>query len=236
MMHDSTIGRQGSRTGTGNVERRRKLRRAHYSRALSKDMVGSYVSLSMARPSRPPGFDMTYRPNETTFGPPFSARIPALVYLILALGAVLTVVLAERSPSGSWLYVNVVERGARGFISARACAGCFLVGAVASMLRTSMRGVRIRGDGVEYRDVLMLGYPRARRYKWAQIDRIVLDLPYVALDLWDGTRAFLPSVDDRRGLSAVLEKVGHARAIPVRGGAGLDEIPESGEFEQEEEA
>jgi hypothetical protein len=32
----------------------------------------------------------------------------------------------------------------------------------------------------------------------------------------------------------VLEKVGHARAIPVRGGVGLDEFPEEGEFDGEE--
>jgi hypothetical protein len=32
----------------------------------------------------------------------------------------------------------------------------------------------------------------------------------------------------------VLEKVGHARAIPVRGGAGLDEIPEQDEFDEEQ--
>jgi hypothetical protein len=29
----------------------------------------------------------------------------------------------------------------------------------------------------------------------------------------------------------VLETVAAARAIPVKGGAGLDEIPESGEFD-----
>jgi len=177
---------------------------------------------------------MTYRPNESTFGPPFAARIPSLIYLLCGLGAVVLVVLAEHSPSDSYLYVNIVERGVRGFISARVCAGLVLLGAVSSFLRTNMRGVRVRGDGVEFRDVATLGWPRARRFKWAQIDRIVLDLPYVALDLWDGTRSFLPAVDDRAALAAVLEKVGHARAITVRGGAGLDELPEAGEFSEEE--
>ncbi|HEX3773562.1 MAG TPA: hypothetical protein VHV51_03805 [Polyangiaceae bacterium] len=191
----------------------------------------------MARPSRPPGFDMTYRPNESSFGPPFAARIPSFLYLAIAIAAAVAVVLAEHSPSNSWLYVNVVERGVKGFISARVCAGLLLLGAISSVLRTSMRGVRIRGDGVDYRDVASLGWPRARRFKWAQIDRIVLDLPYIALDLWDGTRSFLPAVDDRKALANVLEKVGHARAIPVRGGVGLDELPEAGEFgEVEEEA
>ena len=66
--------------------------------------------IPMARPSRPPGFDMTYRPTESTFGPPFAARIPSLLYLAVALAAVVTVVVAERSSSNSWLYVNIVER------------------------------------------------------------------------------------------------------------------------------
>jgi hypothetical protein len=190
--------------------------------------------MCMARPSRPPGFDMTYRPTESSFGPPFAARIPSLLYLFVALCGVAAVVMAEHSPSNSWLYVNIVERGVRGFVSARVCAGLLLMGAVSSLLRTNMRGVRVRGDGVDFRDVVALGWPRARRFKWAQIDRIVLDLPYIALDLWDGTRSFLPAVDDRQGLATVLEKVGHARAIPVRGGVGLDELPEAGEFDQEE--
>ena len=180
---------------------------------------------------------MTYRPTETSFGPPLLIRIPSILYAALALTAVIVVLVAEGSPSSSWLYVNVVERGVRGIMSARTFAACLVVGAIASLLRTNMRGVRVRGDGVEYRDVVSLGIPRLKRFKWAQIDRVILDSPRsVALDLWDGTRAFLPEVSDRPSLSATLEKVAHARAIPVRGGKGLDEIPESGEFEDEEAA
>jgi hypothetical protein len=37
-------------------------------------------------------------------------------------------------------------------------------------------------------------------------------------------------------LSATLEKVAHARAIPVRGGHGLDELPDSAEFREDDEA
>ena len=178
---------------------------------------------------------MTYRPTETSFGPPLLLRVPSLLYAALAVGAVIVVLVAEASPSSSWLYVNVVERGVRGIMSARTCAACLVVGAIASLLRTNMRGVRVRGDGVEYRDIVSLGIPRLKRFKWAQIDRVILDSPRsVALDLWDGTRAFLPEVSDRPSLSATLEKVAHARAIPVRGGKGLDELPESGEFEDED--
>lgn len=179
---------------------------------------------------------MTYRPTETSFGPPLLIRVPSLVYAAVALGVVIMVLVAEASPASSWLYVNVVERGVRGLMSARVFAACLVVGALASMLRTNMRGVRIRGDGVEYRDVVSLGIPRLRRFKWAQIDRVILDSPRsIALDLWDGTRAFLPAVSDRRTLSATLEKVAHARAIPVRGGQGLDELPDSAELFDDEE-
>ena len=180
---------------------------------------------------------MTYRPTETSFGPPWVSRIPSMVYAVVAVSAVVVVLLAEQSSSSSWLYVNVVERGVRGIMSARVFAGCLVIGACASLLRTSMRGVRIRGDGVEYRDIVSLGVPRLKRFKWAQIDRVILDSPSaIALDLWDGTRAFLPAVSDRPTLSATLEKVAHARAIPVRGGQGLDDLPESGEFSDDEDA
>ncbi len=181
----------------------------------------------MARPSRPPGFDMTYRPEETVFGPPFVVRIPSFIYLTCALGAVVMVMMAERSAPGSFLYHHIMERSAQGFISARTVAALLVIGALAAIIQSGMRGVRIRGDGVEYRDMITIGIPRLRRVKWAQIDCIVLNLPQaIAIDLWDGTRAYLPVVSDRAKLSATLEQVAAARAIPVRGGIGLDEIPE----------
>lgn len=178
---------------------------------------------------------MTYRPAETSFGPPFITHLPSLLYLAIAIAAVVTVFLAEHAPAGSFLYNQIVERSLRGFVSARAVAGLLLFGALASLVRTSMRGVRIRGDGLEFRDVVTLGIPRLRRYRWAQIDRILLDgSSGVVLELWDGSRAYMPEVNDRASLSAALEKVAHARAIPVRGGAGLDELPDSTELGDEQ--
>jgi hypothetical protein len=202
-------------------------------------MMPATIGLStMARPSRPPGFDMTYAPAESAFGPPLRARVPSFVYLFVALAVVMTVLFAENSPTDSWLFVNIVERGQRGPISARAVAFMLVLGALSSVLRANMRGVRIRGDGVEYRDIVSIGLPKLKRYRWAQIDRIILDLPQknIAFDLWDGTRAFLPIVQDRSGLANALERVGAARAIPVRGGVGLDEIPESADFVEESSA
>jgi hypothetical protein len=178
---------------------------------------------------------MTYRPAETAFGPPFSAHLPSLFYLGIAITAVVLVFLGERAPAGTYLYRQVVERSLQGFVGARTVAAFLVFGALASLIRTSMRGVRIRGDGLEFRDVMPLGLPRLRRYKWAQIDRILLDVASgIVLELWDGSRAYLPQVNDRASLGAALEKVGHARAIPVRGGSGLDELPDSSELGEEE--
>jgi hypothetical protein len=179
---------------------------------------------------------MTYRPAESFFAAPWPARVPSLAYLALALGWAGLVLLAEQSPSNSWLYVKLVEEDVHHIVSARTMAAVLLFSAVASVARASMRGVRIRGDSVEFRDVVTLGWPKVKRYKWAQIDRILLDRPqHVAFDLWDGTQTSLPRVGNHAGLSSALEKVAHARAIPVRGGHGLDELPDSGEFDAEGE-
>lgn len=178
---------------------------------------------------------MTYRPAETSFGPPFAAHLPSLFYLAIAIGAAIAVFVAEQSSPGSFLYQQIVERSLRGFVSARAVAALLVFGALSSLIRTSMRGVRIRGDGLEFRDVVTLGIPRMRRYRWAQIDRILLDAASgVVLELWDGSRAYMPEVSDRSALAAALEKVAHARAIPVRGGHGLDELPDAGELGDEQ--
>jgi hypothetical protein len=179
---------------------------------------------------------MTYRPTDALFGPPWVTRIPSLLYLGVALVVVALVMAADRSSSDSWLFVYFVERDVHRIIGAKALAVVLLLSSLAAVLRAGMRGVRVRGEGVEYRDVITLGFPRVRRFRWAQIDRVILDQQErIALDLWDGTRAFLPIVGDRAGLAAVLEKVALARAIPVRGGVGVDEIPESGEFDEQED-
>jgi hypothetical protein len=178
---------------------------------------------------------MTYRPAETSFPPPLVVRLPSFLYLLIAVGVVALVVAAHASPTNTNLHIWIVEQDPRRIISSRTFAALVSLSALASVVRASMRGVRLRPDGVEYRDVVSLGWPRVRRYRWAQIDCVVLNQPgSIVLDLWDGTRAFLPPVGDRSGLSAALEKVATARAIPVRGGRGLDEIPESGEFDEDE--
>jgi hypothetical protein len=179
---------------------------------------------------------MTYRPAETVFPPPWSVRVPSFIYLFVAIGVIAFVAIGYSSDSSSWIYEYTVERDVRRIMGSRMFAGLISLSALATVLRSGMRGVRLRPDGLEYRDIMGVGWPKVRRYRWAQIDGIILDQPNsIALDLWDGTRSFLPLVNDRQALAAALEKVGASRAIPVRGGKGLDEIPdpESDEYLEE---
>lgn len=177
---------------------------------------------------------MTYRPTERVFLPPWQQRLPSLLYLALATTVMVVVLVAEQSSSNSQLFIRIVEHNARRIITPRTFAILLCVSAVSAAIRTGMRGVRVRGDGLEYRDVISFVWPKLRRFRWPQIDCVILDIPgEVAVDLWDGSRAFLPKVGDRDGLVATLTTVAAARAIPVRGGIGLDEIPEPADLEEE---
>lgn len=171
---------------------------------------------------------MTYRPTEAAFPPPWRVRVPSLVYLGITLVVGAVVLAADLSPTNSQLYVTIIENNSNRIVSAQTFAILLLVSSVSLALREAMRGVRVLGDGIEYRDVASFVIPRLRKFRWPQMDCIVLDQPnLIAIDLWDGTRAFLPQVLDQGRLSAVLERVALARAIPVRGGKGVDDLPDS---------
>jgi hypothetical protein len=169
---------------------------------------------------------MTYRPREAVYSIPWLERVPSFVYLAAALVSVVLVLVGEHSAPNSWLYNYVVVQDHVRLISSRTFAVLLSLGAIASVLRGNMRGVRIFGDGVEAREITQLFFPRVRRYRWPQMALIVLDQRHVAVELWDGQRAVLPAVGDREGLAAELERVAAARDIPVQGGRGLDEIPD----------
>jgi hypothetical protein len=176
----------------------------------------------MARPSRPPGFDMTYRPKEEFFGPPLWARVPSFLHAALAVVVVILVVLVERRP-GSALYAYMFRQ--EHLIDAHMLAAAFGVSGTASLIRGGMRGVRVRPDWVEYRDVIGSLWPRVKKFRWAQIDQIIFEPSgSISVDLWDGRREFLPKVDDRAGLGRTLERVALARAIPLSGATGLDDL------------
>jgi hypothetical protein len=175
---------------------------------------------------------MTYRPTEETYGPPLLARVPSALYVSIALLVVAGVAIGEASPSDSWLFQYVVEADAHRYVTSRIFAGLLLVSALASFIQAGMRGVRVRGDGLEYRDLVSMVWPKVRRYKWAQIDRLTIgESDLIVLDLWNGDRVLLPPVMNGSRLAATLEKVALARAIPVTGGHGVDEIPESSDYD-----
>lgn len=182
----------------------------------------------VTHPSRPPGFDMTYRPQEKFFGPPLSMRAIGLVHGGLALLVLVFVFTVEHGFPSSSAYQYMFQQ--KHAIDTHMAAGLFAASSVFSMLRDSMRGVQIRPNWIEYRELLSALWPRVRRYRWAQIESITFEESgSVSLDLWNGTREFLPRVRATASLKLELERLAMARAIPVRGGLGieaLDELPE----------
>lgn len=179
----------------------------------------------MARLSRPPGFDMTYRPMAEFFGPPWTMRAPALAHGALSVIVISVVFLAQRGLLGDGLYHYLFRE--RHLIDPYVAAGAFAVSAVLSIVRDSMRGVQIQPNWIEYRELLSAMWPRVRRYRWAQIEGITFDeAGTVSVELWDGRRELLPTVGEPDGLRRVLVHVARARAIPVTGLIHEDESEE----------
>src|SRR5262245_17799369 len=177
---------------------------------------------------------MTYRPRESVFAAPLTVRVPSLVYLVIALTVSAFVLIGQQASSGTWLFHYVVEEDIRRTMSIHTFAIILLVSSLALVVRASMRGVRIYPDGVEARDVLNFIIPKLKRYRWPQIEQIVLDgPPHISFDLWDGSRAYLPEVNDRALLATTLSHIARARAIPVRGATPPDDL-EAPDLDDEE--
>ena len=98
------------------------------------------------RPSRPPGFDMTYRPEECVFGPRWVSRIPSLVFLAAALVVGGIVLIGENSDPTSYLFRQVVTEDINRGMSMRTFAVVLAVGAISSLLSSGMRGVRVYSE------------------------------------------------------------------------------------------
>jgi hypothetical protein len=183
----------------------------------------------MARQSRPPGFDMTYRPERRiAFGPPLRQRLPAFAYLAFALAVCSVIIYGQHAPSGSAIFRYVVEGDTGRVIPSSVCAIILVCSAVAGVLREQMRGVILHPEGIDVRELLSLGWPRVRRFHWSQIDKVFVPPAEgaaaprtIRLDLWDGTRTWLPDVAKASELGMMLERVALARAIPIEGGSGL---------------
>jgi hypothetical protein len=164
-------------------------------------------------------FEMSYSPpagDRVKFGPPLKARIPSALYLggALILGA-LVLYAYTAATSSSVLFVWVVE-GDRGRpLSANVLATIVVVSALATVLRTHMRGVLLSDDWVEARYLLPLGIPRAKRWAWSQVLRVVLDGTRVAFELWDGSFERLPEVAKGREMVDAILQHAERRRITV---------------------
>lgn len=165
-------------------------------------------------------FEMAYSPapkERHPFGVPLRTRLPSLVYLACGVAIVAIVASAYSSSGSGRLYEWIVE-GDRGRpIASPVLSFIILVSAVATVIRSHMRGVIVHGDGLECRDVLALGVPSVRKWAWPQIHRIVVDdartNPKVAVELWDGSYVTLPEVTRGRDLADLLERIGAGRRI-----------------------
>lgn len=174
---------------------------------------------------------MTYRPVEEFFGPPISVRMPAFIHGGVAIVVLALVFIVERGAQDSALYHYMFRQ--KHLIDTHLAAALFALSSLLSMMRDGMRGVRIRPNFVEYRELLNAVWPRVRRYRWAQIDRVIFEQSgAISVDLWDGRREILPPVRDVTELRAALERLALARAIPVEGGDGLDDLPPSDDLDE----
>jgi hypothetical protein len=164
-------------------------------------------------------FEMSYSPPtgaKTKFGPPVRERIPSGLYLIAALGLGAVVLYAYGfAPPSSRVFGWIVE-GDRGRpISANILAIVVVVSALATVLRTHMRGVLVSDDWIEARYLLAFGIPRARRWAWPQVLRLIVDGTNVAFEFWDGSYERLPRVARSAELVDLLRQHADRHRIDV---------------------
>jgi hypothetical protein len=132
-------------------------------------------------------FDMTYEPpsaGETVkFGPPLRTRIPSAAYLVASIIFGLVTWYAYNAPTSSKLFVWAVEGDRIRPLSVSVIAVILLV---------------------EARYLLPLGIPRARRWGWPEVTRVVLDGSRAGFELYHGGFERLPEVADGQGLMNVI--------------------------------
>jgi hypothetical protein len=163
-------------------------------------------------------FGMSYSPpskERVKFGPPFGTRIPSLLYLAMASVVAGIVTWGYSAPSTSKIFIWVVEGDRSRPLSAQVLAAILVVSAIATVVRTHMRGVIVSGDWIEARYLLPLGIPRAKRWGWPQVHRLVVDGARIAIELMDGSFERLPEVAEPRKLLDLLMHHAARRKIHV---------------------
>jgi hypothetical protein len=161
------------------------------------DVHGTVARFDMSYPAPSPG-------KKTKFGPPLRTRIPSAVYLALAIAFGIVTWYAYRAPRSSKLFVWAVEGDRIRPLSVGAVAIVLLVSAAATVLRTHMRGVVVSDDWIEARSLLFLGIPRARRWGWAQVTRMIVDDARVSIETYDGAFERLPNVADGKAFVRLM--------------------------------
>lgn len=170
----------------------------------------------MARDSRPPGFDMSFRPERPRrFGVPLRELLPSYGYLAITLLFAAFVAYGHVAPDGSFARYHVLAASQGGGPRAATFAFVVLASGLAAVLRVRLRGVKVHAEGIELVDALPMGVPRVRSLAWPMIDRFRFEggRP-VGVDLWNGTREYLPVVDEQQALVDTLVYIAEARAIP----------------------
>lgn len=157
-------------------------------------------------------FEMAFDPREGerfAFGPPLLQQVPSWLFLAFAVTMAVAVAVGTRSSSNSALFQWVSARPATQPLSL-----VVLLCAIGTVARTFLRGVIVTKEGVETRE-LIAGFPRVRKYRWTQIDRLVIDDDGAMLELWDGSYERLPRVRRSAQLSDLLVRVAltHKREI-----------------------
>jgi hypothetical protein len=161
------------------------------------DVNGTIAHFEMSYPAPSAG-------SKSKFGPPLRMRIPSAVYLVLAVVFGIVTWYAYNAPPSSKLFVWAVEGDRIRPLSVSVIAVVLLVSATATVVRTHMRGVLVSDDWIEARSLLPLGIPRAKRWGWAQVTRLIVSGPRVALELYDGGYERLPEVAQGRELVQLL--------------------------------
>lgn len=162
-------------------------------------------------------FEMAFDPEKKdrfAFGVPLLTRVPGYVFLAFAAVIALTVFAAYNGSSNSRLYIWVVEGDRNRVFGSGPLAFIIAFAALGNVVKTALRGVIITRDAIEAR-FLIAGFPKVKRWTWAQIDRVVVDDEDVMLELWDGTYERLPKVRDGRKLADMVAGIATSRGRAV---------------------
>ena len=162
-------------------------------------------------------FEMAYSPDKSdrfAFGPPTWSRIPGYAFLAFAAVVGLTVFAAYHGSSNSSLYIWVVEGDRNRVFGSAPLSFIILFAAVGNAIKTGLQGVIVTSEAIESR-TLLAGFPKVKRWTWAQIDRVVVDEEQVMLELWNGEYERLPKVKDGKKLADLLASIATARGRQV---------------------